>query len=221
MTDIVGAPINELNYKGKESEKEYICVCITESLCCTGDINTTSYINYTSIRYILKKLIDWNKLIHHCYAEDAVLRYANGGNKPLPNLNGFKEDSLLMSHFDEKEEVGFYFTRSWGIQAPSLLWFCHPLSLSLDHLQLDNWAGEESLEDLAGSFRSLAWEWLTSLPLPSHWPALVSWLCLVFFFFYLLKCSWFTVLCLLQCWFIVSAVQQSDPVTRIYMFFFL
>ena len=30
-----------VNYNGKEYEKEYRCMCITESLCCTAEINTT------------------------------------------------------------------------------------------------------------------------------------------------------------------------------------
>ena len=32
-----------INHNGEEYEKEYIyvCVCITESLCCTAEINTT------------------------------------------------------------------------------------------------------------------------------------------------------------------------------------
>ena len=39
-----------ITYKGKESEKKTdIYVCITESLCCTPETNT-SYINYTSIK---------------------------------------------------------------------------------------------------------------------------------------------------------------------------
>ena len=30
-----------INYSGKEYEKEYIYICITESLCCTPKTNTT------------------------------------------------------------------------------------------------------------------------------------------------------------------------------------
>ena len=30
-----------INSNGKEYEKEYIYICITESLCCTAEINTT------------------------------------------------------------------------------------------------------------------------------------------------------------------------------------
>ena len=29
-----------INHKGKEYEKEYIYICITESLCCTPEMNT-------------------------------------------------------------------------------------------------------------------------------------------------------------------------------------
>ena len=29
------------NHNGKEYEKEYLCICITESLCCTPETNTT------------------------------------------------------------------------------------------------------------------------------------------------------------------------------------
>ena len=51
-----------VNHNGKEYEKEYIymyvCVysihmCVTESLCCTAEVNTTLEINYISIK--LKK----------------------------------------------------------------------------------------------------------------------------------------------------------------------
>lgn len=35
-------------YVGKEHEKEWVCV--TESLCCTAEINTTLQISYTSIK---------------------------------------------------------------------------------------------------------------------------------------------------------------------------
>ena len=31
-----------------------ICICITESLCCTPEIDTTLYINYTPIKNVLK-----------------------------------------------------------------------------------------------------------------------------------------------------------------------
>ena len=37
-----------INHNGKEYEKK-IYICITESLCCTPEINTTLEINYTSI----------------------------------------------------------------------------------------------------------------------------------------------------------------------------
>ena len=37
------------NHNGKECEKN-IDICITESLCCTAEINTTLCINYTSIK---------------------------------------------------------------------------------------------------------------------------------------------------------------------------
>ena len=30
-----------INHNGKEYEKEYVCVCVTESLCYTPEINTT------------------------------------------------------------------------------------------------------------------------------------------------------------------------------------
>ena len=30
-----------INHNGKEYKKEYTYMCITESLCCTGEINTT------------------------------------------------------------------------------------------------------------------------------------------------------------------------------------
>ena len=40
------------NHNGKESEKNaYIYICITDSLCCTAEINTTLQINYTPIKF--------------------------------------------------------------------------------------------------------------------------------------------------------------------------
>ena len=39
-----------INHNGKEYEKECMYICITESLCCTAEIRTTLYINYTSIK---------------------------------------------------------------------------------------------------------------------------------------------------------------------------
>ena len=33
----------------------YMYVCITESLCCRAEINTTLSINYTLVKYIFKK----------------------------------------------------------------------------------------------------------------------------------------------------------------------
>ena len=38
-----------INHNGKEYEKEYICICMIKSLCCTAEINTLK-INYTSIK---------------------------------------------------------------------------------------------------------------------------------------------------------------------------
>ena len=38
----------EINHNGKEYKKN-VHICITESLCCTAEINTTLLINYTSI----------------------------------------------------------------------------------------------------------------------------------------------------------------------------
>ena len=37
-----------INHKRKEYEKEYVYICITESLCCIPETNTLK-INYTSI----------------------------------------------------------------------------------------------------------------------------------------------------------------------------
>ena len=39
-----------INHNGKEYEKDYMQLCITESLFYTVEINTTLYINYTSIK---------------------------------------------------------------------------------------------------------------------------------------------------------------------------
>ena len=39
-----------INRNGKEYEKMYIYTCITESLCSAAEINTTLYINFTSIK---------------------------------------------------------------------------------------------------------------------------------------------------------------------------
>ena len=38
-----------INCKGKEYEKEYICIFIIESLCCTPETNTTLLFGYTPI----------------------------------------------------------------------------------------------------------------------------------------------------------------------------
>ena len=38
-----------INHNGKEYKKECIYICITESICCTAEINTTLQISYTSI----------------------------------------------------------------------------------------------------------------------------------------------------------------------------
>ena len=39
-----------INHNGKEYEKEYIYIWITESLCCTAEIKHNIVINYTSIK---------------------------------------------------------------------------------------------------------------------------------------------------------------------------
>ena len=39
-----------ISHSGKEYEKEHAYIFITESLCCTAEINTTFYINYISIK---------------------------------------------------------------------------------------------------------------------------------------------------------------------------
>ena len=44
-----------ITYNGKESEKEYICVNITESLFCTPKTNTTLQIHYNSISLMFFK----------------------------------------------------------------------------------------------------------------------------------------------------------------------
>ena len=51
-----------INQNGKEYEKEYIYIGITESLCCTAVMNTLQF-NYTSIKHKLKKK---NIYIHIC-----------------------------------------------------------------------------------------------------------------------------------------------------------
>ena len=38
-----------INHSQKEYEKN-VYICITESLCCIAEMNTTLYINYTSIK---------------------------------------------------------------------------------------------------------------------------------------------------------------------------
>ena len=44
-----------INHNGKEYERICIYMCITESLCCTAEINTTLQINYTSIKFLKMK----------------------------------------------------------------------------------------------------------------------------------------------------------------------
>ena len=39
-----------INHNGKEYKKKNVYMCITESLCCTAEMGTTLYINYTSIK---------------------------------------------------------------------------------------------------------------------------------------------------------------------------
>ena len=41
--------------KGKESKRVDICICITDSLCCISETNTTLSINYTPIKINLKR----------------------------------------------------------------------------------------------------------------------------------------------------------------------
>ena len=41
-----------INHNGKEYEKEYVYVYVTELLCFTAEINTALYMNYTSIKNI-------------------------------------------------------------------------------------------------------------------------------------------------------------------------
>ena len=40
---------------GTESKRVDICVCITDSLCCTSETNTALQINYTPIKINVKK----------------------------------------------------------------------------------------------------------------------------------------------------------------------
>ena len=47
-----------MTYTGKESKKRVdICICITDSLCCTAEINTTLQNNYNKIK-LKKKNMD-------------------------------------------------------------------------------------------------------------------------------------------------------------------
>ena len=39
-----------INHNGKEYLKKNVCMCITESLCCSAEIATALYINSTSIK---------------------------------------------------------------------------------------------------------------------------------------------------------------------------
>ena len=39
-----------ISHNGEEYDKECIYICITESLCCTAEINTTLLVNYTSMK---------------------------------------------------------------------------------------------------------------------------------------------------------------------------
>ena len=56
----------------KNIKKEYIYICITESLCCTAEINTTLWINYTSITKKEKK----RKQPHYnCIKKNKIPRY--------------------------------------------------------------------------------------------------------------------------------------------------
>ena len=39
-----------INHNGKENDKENICVCITESLCCTAEINIVNHQHLSKIK---------------------------------------------------------------------------------------------------------------------------------------------------------------------------
>ena len=39
-------------YVGKESKRVDICICITDTLCCTPETNTTFKISYTAIKIL-------------------------------------------------------------------------------------------------------------------------------------------------------------------------
>jgi len=43
------AQYSVINLIGKGFDKEQVCICLTESLCCTTGANTTLLINYTLI----------------------------------------------------------------------------------------------------------------------------------------------------------------------------
>ena len=59
-----------INHNGKEYEKECIYICITESLCCTVEINTKLLVNYTSIK---KKLFLKNHYLLSTYYEPGIV----------------------------------------------------------------------------------------------------------------------------------------------------
>ena len=71
----------ELNWTGKEFDKEhmymYVCICITESLCCTPETNITLLINF-NIKWVLKNNIQYPVRWHSgkecpCHTGDAAL----------------------------------------------------------------------------------------------------------------------------------------------------
>ena len=65
-----------------------ICICITESLCCTAETNTTLLINYTSIK---KK-----ELEKHCSKAGVLnLGFICGNWKKIPTCSGHHNPTLL------------------------------------------------------------------------------------------------------------------------------
>ena len=67
-----------INHNGEEYEKR-ICICITESLCCTAEINSTNQL------YLNKSKINKNKTIYNT----GLYIYLRKKRKIIPN-NSYK-----------------------------------------------------------------------------------------------------------------------------------
>ena len=70
--------------------KKNVYLCITESLCCTAEMNTTLEINYTSIKKFFKIFYKWQKIPKCLFYNKYLYQWENR------NLDGW--DNLFQGH---------------------------------------------------------------------------------------------------------------------------